>query len=133
AAGAAQGPATVGAERFATEVFALRHIDASSAAETIRPLVGPQGQVLANPAGNSVVVADFADNLARIRALIGRIDVDRAAFEVITLDNASAREIAGVLDEAATRLGETPWIEPARAIMTTDTFPKLNGAVVELD
>ncbi|HEY8575289.1 MAG TPA: bifunctional glutamate N-acetyltransferase/amino-acid acetyltransferase ArgJ [Devosia sp.] len=45
----------------------------------------------------------------------------------------AADKFAGVLDEAATRLGDTPWIEPAKAIMTTDTFPKLNGAVVELD
>lgn len=44
-----------------------------------------------------------------------------------------AEKFAGVLDEAAKRLGDTPWIDPARAIMTTDTFPKLNGAVVELD
>ena len=44
-----------------------------------------------------------------------------------------AEKFAGVLDEAATRLGDTPWIEPAKAIMTTDTFPKLNGATVELD
>ena len=94
AQGAAQGPATVGAERFSTEVFTLRHIDAASAAETIRPLVGAQGQVLANPGANSVVVADFADNLSRIRALVGRIDVDRSAYEVVALENASAREMA---------------------------------------
>ena len=98
AQGAAQGVSSVGAERFSTEVFNLRNIDAGSAAETIRPLVGAQGQVLANPGANSVVVADFADNLARIRALIARIDVDRSSFEVITLQNSSAREIAQVLD-----------------------------------
>ena len=85
AQGAAQGPSTVGSERFSTQVFQLRNIDAASAAETIRPLVGAQGQVLANPSGNSVVVADFADNLSRIRSLIQRIDVDRAAFDVVTL------------------------------------------------
>jgi len=99
AQGAAQGPSTVGAERFSTEVFQLRNIDAASAAETIRPLVGAQGQVLANPGANSVVVADFADNLARIRSLIGRIDVDRSSYEVVALENASAREIAGVLQQ----------------------------------
>ena len=104
-AGAARGPATSGAERFSTEVFQLTSIDAASAAETIRPLVGPQGQVLANPTGNSLVVADFADNMARIRALIARIDVDRSAFEVMTLENASAREIATVLDEVLAPLG----------------------------
>lgn len=96
---AAQAPSTSGSERFVTEVFTLRHIDAASAAETIRPLVGPSGQVLANPAGNTVVVADFADNVARVRGLIRRIDVDTAAVVVVTLQHASAREIAGVLDE----------------------------------
>lgn len=99
AQGAAQAASTVGRERFVTEVFTLRHIDAASAAETIRPLVGPSGQVLANPAGNTVVVADFADNVVRVRGLIARIDVDTAAVEVITLEHASAREIAAVLDE----------------------------------
>jgi glutamate N-acetyltransferase/amino-acid acetyltransferase len=44
-----------------------------------------------------------------------------------------AGKFAGVLDDAAARLADTPWIEPARAIMTTDTFPKLAGAVLEID
>ncbi|MBO9501543.1 type II secretion system secretin GspD [Brevundimonas sp. A19_0] len=105
AQGAAQGPATVGTERFSTEVFQLHHIDAASAAETIRPLVGPQGQVLANPNSNTVVVADFVDNLARVRALIARIDVDRTDIVVITLENSSAREIAAVLDEVLAPVG----------------------------
>ena len=108
AQGAAQGPATVGSERFSTEVFQLRNIDATSAAETIRPLVGAQGQVLANPGANSVVVADFSDNLARIRALIGRIDVDRTGFEVVTLENSSAREIAAVLQTVLAPPGGQP-------------------------
>ena len=105
AQGAAQGPATVGTERFSTEVFQLHHIDAASAAETIRPLVGPQGQVLANPNSNTVVVADFVDNLARVRTLIARIDVDRTDIVVVTLENSSAREIAAVLDEVLAPVG----------------------------
>ncbi len=44
-----------------------------------------------------------------------------------------AEKFAGVLDAAATRLGDGPWIEPAKAIMTTDTFPKLSGAVLDMD
>ena len=108
AQGAAQGPSSIGAERFTTEVFQLRHIDAASAAETIRPLVGAQGQVLPNPGANSVVVADFADNLARVRALIARIDVDRASFDVVTLENSSAREIAQVLQQVLAPPGGQP-------------------------
>lgn len=95
---AAQQASTTGAEGFSTQVFQLRHIDASSAAEIIRPLVGEGGQVLANPQGNTVVVADFRDNLARVRNLIRDIDVDTATYEVVSLSNSSAREIAEVLN-----------------------------------
>ena len=129
AGGAAQGPSTVGNERFSTEVFQLRHIDAASAAETIRPLVGAQGQVLANPAGNSLVVADFADNLVRIRALIGRIDVDRAAFEVITLENSSAREIATVLQSVLA----PPGGQPGQGMVSVTPVDSSNSIVLRGD
>lgn len=129
AQGAAQGPATVGAERFSTEVFQLRNIDAASAAETIRPLVGAQGQVLANPGANSVVVADFADNLVRIRALIGRIDVDRSGFEVVTLENSSAREIAGVLQTVLT----PPGGQPGQGMVSVTPVESSNSIVLRGD
>jgi len=129
AQGAAQGPATVGAERFTTEVFQLRNIDAASAAETIRPLVGAQGQVLANPGANSVVVADFADNLGRIRALIRRIDVDRASFEVITLENSSAREIAAVLQSVLA----PPGGQPGQGMVSVTPVDSSNSLVLRGD
>ena len=44
-----------------------------------------------------------------------------------------AAKFAGVLDTMATRLVDTPWMDPARAIMTTDTFPKLSGAILDID
>lgn len=129
AQGAAQGPATVGSERFSTEVFQLRNIDAASAAETIRPLVGAQGQVLANPSANSIVVADFADNLRRIRALIARIDVDRASFEVITLENSSAREIAAVLQSVLA----PPGGQPGQGLVSVTPVDSSNSIVLRGD
>jgi general secretion pathway protein D len=96
--GAAGQPSSVGraANRnsFVTEVFRLRSIDAASALETLRPLVSKEGSVTANRAGNSVVVADYADNIARIRQVIARIDRDTAATQMVMLKNAGAREIA---------------------------------------
>ena len=77
-----------------TEVFRLRSIDAASALETLRPLVSKDGSVTANRAGNSVVVADYADNIGRIRQVIARIDRDTAATQTVLLRNAGAREIA---------------------------------------
>lgn len=44
-----------------------------------------------------------------------------------------AAKFEGVLDTMATRLSDGPWMDPAKAIMTTDTFPKLSGAIVEID
>lgn len=142
AQGAAQGPSTVGSERFSTEVFPLRNIDAASAAETIRPLVGAQGQVLANPGANSVVVADFADNLSRIRALVARIDVDRSSFEVVTLDNASAREIAGVLERVLASPGGGAGGVTATAVESSNAIvlrgdpgavARVRGLILDLD
>ncbi|QTC89460.1 type II secretion system secretin GspD [Brevundimonas pondensis] len=129
AQGAAQGPSTVGSERFSTQVFQLRNIDAASAAETIRPLVGAQGQVLANPSGNSVVVADFADNLSRIRSLIQRIDVDRAAFDVVTLENSSAAEIAGVLAQVLA----PPGGQPGQGMVSVTPVASSNSVILRGD
>lgn len=44
-----------------------------------------------------------------------------------------ANKFNGVLSEMAGRLTASPWMEPAKAIMTTDTFPKLATASVEID
>ncbi len=42
-------------------------------------------------------------------------------------------KFAGVTTDMSSRLVSGPWMEPAKAIMTTDTFPKLAAATVEFD
>lgn len=102
---AAQQPGAAGGEfGYATEVFRLRHVDARTAAETLRPLVGRGGVVAATPEGNSLLVADYADNLRRLRALVAQIDQDRSDIRLVALSNSSAREIAAVV----TQLVATP-------------------------
>jgi general secretion pathway protein D len=80
---------------FVTEIVRLRSIDAAQALEAVRPLVSREGSVTASR--NSVVIADFADNVARIRQIIASIDRDTAATQVLALQNAGAREIAEAL------------------------------------
>lgn len=92
------GVADGGGAGFSTEVFRLRHVDAQSAVETVKPLVGRGGVVLATPQGNSLLVADYSDNLRRLRGLVAQIDQDRAQVEAISLRNSSAREIANVVN-----------------------------------
>ncbi|WP_219895259.1 type II secretion system secretin GspD [Aquisediminimonas profunda] len=96
------GEAGAARNQFVTEVFRLRAIEATSAVETLRPLVSREGSVTANRSGNSLVVADYADNIRRIRGLLGKIDSEGAATDVIALKNAGAREIATSLQQLAT-------------------------------
>ncbi|HEX8443260.1 MAG TPA: type II secretion system secretin GspD [Allosphingosinicella sp.] len=86
---------------FVTEIIRLRNIDASQAIEAVRPLVSREGSVTGSR--NSIVVADFADNVARVRQIISSIDRDTAATDVVELRNAGAREIA----EALNALGQS--------------------------
>ncbi|MBN8846828.1 MULTISPECIES: type II secretion system secretin GspD [unclassified Sphingomonas] len=91
------GLAGAARNQFVTEIVRLRSIDAQSAVDTVRPLVSPQGSVTANRGGNSIVVADFADNIRRVREVLQRIDTDSASTRVIALKNAGARDIATAL------------------------------------
>ncbi len=106
AEGAATQPSRVGsasapASQFVTEVFRLRSIDATAAVETLRPLVSREGSITANRNANSLVIADYADNIRRIRDLVRQIDRDSAATQIVTLDFAGAREIASALQSLA--------------------------------
>ncbi|MCW2387386.1 general secretion pathway protein D [Sphingobium sp. B11D3B] len=96
--GAAGQPGQVGraanSNQFVTEVIRLRSIDAQSALETLRPLVSRDGSITANRSGRSVVVADYADNIRRIRQVLAQVDTDGSTTQLITLKNAGAREIA---------------------------------------
>ncbi len=109
--GAASQPGRIGSDRaaqnqFVTEIIRLRHIDAVAAVETLRPLVSPQGSLTANRNANSLVVADFADNIRRIRALASSIDRDSSTSQIVTLKNAGAREIAAALQALVPTAGE---------------------------
>jgi len=106
AEGVAQQPSGPGAVRVATEIFRLRTLEASAAANLVKPLVGPQGQVIPSAQGNALVVADYADNLARVRTLIAQLDQDRSTVQTVTLRFSSAREIATVLNEMMATAGD---------------------------
>lgn len=107
--GAAAQPSSLGGSAgFSTQVFRLRNIDSASAAETLRPLIGRQGVVLPSPRGNLLVVADYGDNLARIRSLLGQIDQDRTLTETVTLRSSSAREIGAVVNQLLNPPGAEP-------------------------
>ncbi|WP_425276901.1 type II secretion system secretin GspD [Sphingomicrobium sediminis] len=102
AQGAATQPSRTGLagsaqNQFVTEIFRLRTVEAAAAIETLRPLVSSEGSITANRNANSLVIADYADNVRRIRALLQRLDTDTSSSDVVYLQNAGAREIAEAL------------------------------------
>jgi general secretion pathway protein D len=138
---ATQPSAGQGRDRFETAVLNLNFIDAASAIETLRPLVSREGQVTANRAGNAVIIADYADNVARVRQLARQIDQDRAAVRVVALKHAGAREIATSLAQIAQGSAEgRGWqVAPVDAsnslVLRGDpaTLAKLARTVADLD
>ena len=125
--GAATQPTRIGsksasASQFVTEVFRLRSIDATAAVETLRPLVSREGSITANKNANSLVVADYADNVNRMRELLRRIDRDSDASQIVALKNAGAREIATSLQALAGQGGG----ESGRQPLTVVAFDSSN-------
>lgn len=100
--GAATSPSLRGgANSFVTQAIRLDAIDAASAVESLRPLVSREGQLTANRTGNSIIIADYADNVRRVRQTLAQLDQARSTTTVVDLKNAGAREIAAALRDLA--------------------------------
>ena len=85
---------SVAGDQVETAVFALDNINAVEAAKMIKPVTNPQGQVIASSVSNSVIVVDYANNLARVRNILADIDEDRSSVVTVSLENMSAAEMA---------------------------------------
>ncbi|WP_123402246.1 type II secretion system secretin GspD [Inmirania thermothiophila] len=87
-----------GGDRLVTRVIALRHVPATQLVPVLRPLVGRQSHLAAYPPANVLIVTDRAANIARLEAIIERVDVpSEQTVEVVRLAHADAPELARVL------------------------------------
>lgn len=96
---AAQGKQRENSE-IVTEVIQLRNVSAATLIPVLRPLAPQQAHMAAYGPSNAIIISDAANNIARIRSVIDRID--RAAVgntDVIKLDHASAEEVVRMLDQ----------------------------------
>ena len=85
-------------EQVMTQVFHLRYETAPQVAAALKPLVGPQQSITANPASNTLVITDAADNLRRLERIIASIDVPHGDDpQIIPLKHAAAVEVAANL------------------------------------
>ncbi|HEX8263305.1 MAG TPA: type II secretion system secretin GspD, partial [Allosphingosinicella sp.] len=141
ATGAAAGGRVGGrgsANNFVTEIFRTRNIEGAQALEALRPLISREGSITASR--NSIVVADFADNVARVRQVLAGIDRDTSTSRIVPLRNAGAREIATSLNALMEGSGGRPAtivpVDSSNSIAIrgdTSTVARLAAMAEELD
>ena len=95
------GPLPIdGDDQMVTQVLELRHVAAAQIVPLLRPLIPADGHLAAYAPGNSLIVSDRVGNVRRITELVERMDqTGSISNEVITLEHASAEEVARLLRE----------------------------------
>jgi general secretion pathway protein D len=95
-------------DQVMTQVYRLTHENANNLVPVLRPLISPNNTINANPGNNTLVVTDYADNLARIGKIITAMDVPAAGdVEVIPLKYAVAADIATLVQRLTDSSGAT--------------------------
>lgn len=85
-------------DEIVTRVINLTYVQAVQLVPILRPLASPQAHMAAFPQSNMLILSDRAGNTERLVRIIRRIDRPTTeALEVIALQHASAKELAGIL------------------------------------
>jgi general secretion pathway protein D len=97
------GPSSQRGDQVLTQVFRLNHENPNNLVAVLRPLISPNNTINANPGTSSLVITDYADNLARLGRIIAALDQPAATeIDVVQLQHAVASDIAALVQ----RLGE---------------------------
>ena len=92
----------VGGE-MVTRIFPLKHESAMQLMTALRPIVGVNSNIGVGPGSNSLLVTDYADNLARLEQVIASLDIPSADEPVlIPLRYASAQEMVALVNRVFT-------------------------------
>jgi len=93
-------------DQIITQVFRINHESANNLVPVLRPLISPNNTINANPGNNTLVITDYADNLARIGKIIAAMDTPASGdVEVITLKYAVAGDIAALVQRVTDSSG----------------------------
>ncbi len=115
-----------------TKVFNLRFESATQMATVLRPLIAPTNSINANPNTNSLVISDYADNLARLEKIIDALDVPSGEDpDLIPVRHASAIELASTLNRLYGDASGTPADASQRATIMPDN--RTNSLIVRTD
>lgn len=117
-------------DQLITRVFQLRHESANVMVPILRPLVAPNNPVTANPSNNTIVISDYADNLARLDKIIAALDTSFGEEpQIIPIQHASAIDLANTITKLYTTDGA---IDPLQRVnIMADT--RTNALIVRTD
>ena len=97
------GPVSQRGDQVITQIFRLSHENPNNLVAVLRPLISPNNTINANPGNSTLVVTDYADNLARIAKIIAALDQPAATdIEIVPLKHAIASDLAVLVQ----RLGD---------------------------
>jgi len=120
-----------GGDQVLTQIYKLNHENANNLVPVLRPLISPNNTINANPGNNTLVVTDYADNLARIGKIITAMDVPAAGdVEVIPLKYAVAADIATLVQRLTDSSGGATGTPGAPAVGSRDSFLRRHRAVL---
>jgi general secretion pathway protein D len=86
-------------DQMLTKVFALQHESAVQLVPVLRPLIAPNNSINAYANNNTLVITDYANNLARLEKIIDALDTPFGEGpRVIPIRHASAIDLANTLN-----------------------------------
>ncbi|MEX6634233.1 type II secretion system secretin GspD [Hyphococcus lacteus] len=89
-----------------TQIIRLSYVDAREAAANLAQIIGNNGVVSPVRTGNSIIVVDTADNVARITKVLKQLDRDSTIYRTIALQHSSAGELSRLVSELASEMSE---------------------------
>ncbi|MDH4288779.1 MAG: type II secretion system secretin GspD [Aquincola sp.] len=89
-------------DQIVTQIFRLDHENPNNLVAILRPLISPNNTINANPGTSSLVITDYADNLARLGKIIAALDQPSASdIEVVPLQHGVAADLAPLVQRLA--------------------------------
>ena len=126
------GPVQQRGDQILTQIFKLNHENPNNLVAVLRPLISPNNTINANPGSNTLVITDYADNLARLGKIIAALDQPAASeIEVVALKHALATDMAPLVQRLAdSSASSTPGVPTSGAGVSVIADARSNALIV---
>jgi general secretion pathway protein D len=124
--------------QMVSRIFPLKHESATQLVSVLRPLVTANNVISADTVGNTLLVTDYAENVARLAQIIENLDMPGIGEPVILpLKYASAQEVSALINRVFGGASTTPvaaqaqGVDPMRVEVAVDA--RSNSLIVRTD